>query len=294
MRKVFLFCIVMLALAACNGQKTENQTEVEKAENQTIVNSDTTATDTVPESANEENLSLGGVITDDPSHYASVTVLMGGTVGNIAVRPGGHVSKGSVIATLTNPEFVELQQTFLDAAAQTEFLETEYKRQASLNENEAASQKKLQQSKADYLSMKSRKEAAATRLQQLGVNPADIQHNGIVPTLTVKAPISGLVGDITINIGKYVNAGDHICSVIDQNSPMLLLTAFIKNIKDISVGTKLDFTIGVSNGESYEAEICYIDPIVDENSHSIKVYARITNPNDKFRVGMYVRASVRK
>ena len=76
---------------------------------------------------------------------------MGGTVHATTLLPGDYVKKGSVVVSLENPDFITLQQTYLDAHAQTEYLEAEYKRQQRLSEQEAASQKRFQQSKADYL-----------------------------------------------------------------------------------------------------------------------------------------------
>ena len=90
---------------------------------------------------------------------------------NTSLLPGQYVSKNAVIATLENPEFITLQQTYLDSHAQTEYLQAEFERQKNLSAEQAASQKKYQQSKADYLSMKSRQDAAAAQLSLLGISP---------------------------------------------------------------------------------------------------------------------------
>ena len=95
-----------------------------------------------------------------------------------------------------------MQQTYLDSHAQAEYLEAEYRRQKALSAEQAASQKKFQQSKADYLSMKSRMEAAAAQLELLGVNPATLLDGGIRPYLQVKAPIAGYVADVEMNVGN--------------------------------------------------------------------------------------------
>ena len=100
-----------------------------------------------------------------PQRQATVTLTMGGTVHATTLLPGDYVKKGSVVVSLENPDFITLQQTYLDAHAQTEYLEAEYKRQQRLSEQEErATQKRFQQSKADYLSMKSRQDAAAAQL----------------------------------------------------------------------------------------------------------------------------------
>lgn len=123
--------------------------------------------------------SFNGIMVVPPQRQATVTLTMGGTVHATTLLPGDYVKKGSVIVSLENPDFITLQQTYLDAHAQTEYLEAEYKRQQRLSEQEAASQKRFQQSKADYLSMKSRQDAAAAQLAILGVSAGDLLEDGI-------------------------------------------------------------------------------------------------------------------
>ena len=282
-------------LVACGGKESAGTTPADNVEEtiaaETANEADTTLTD---EGVADEVHSFGGVVTVEPDRMGTVTVLMGGTVGSIAVKPGQYVGKGAVIATIDNPEFVELQRSYTEAVAQTECLEAEYQRQQSLQAEAAASRKTLEQSKAEYLSTKSRKDASATLLRQLGVNPEEILSKGIIPALAVKAPISGYVGEISVNIGKYLQAGDPICTVFDQDAAILRLTAFSKDVDNIAVGTRLKFSVKVMPGEDFDAVVTHIDPIMDENSHSMMVYARIVDKSRKFRVGMYVRARLMK
>ena len=291
-QKAFATACIASLLASCAEREQPKDTETPTAAPTEAVmptEPDSTAT---PADAHQDKLSVGGVVTVRPDRYASVTVLMGGAVTSIAVRPGQFVHKGGVIATLNNPEFVELQQTYIDATAQTEYLEAEYHRQQTLSEGEAASRKKLEQSKAEYLSMKSRKEASAMRLRQLGVSPEKVVASGIAPSLAITSPISGYVGDITANIGKYLSTGDCVCRVIDQNSVCLKLTAYSKEVNEMKKGTRLSFVVKAIPGKTFEAVVSHIDPIVDVSSHSLKVYADIVAGHNSLNVGMYVRATI--
>ncbi len=114
--------------------------------------------------------SFNGILIVPPYRHATVTLTMGGTVHSTSLLPGDYVKKGAVLAILENPDFITLQQNYLEAHAQIEFLEAEYQRQQRLSSQEAASQKRFQQSKADYLSMKSRLEAASAQLTLLNVS----------------------------------------------------------------------------------------------------------------------------
>ena len=294
-KKEMIVLAAVALLVSCGGKETAGTAPADngaaEAAAATAIEADSTLAD---DGVADEVHSLGGVVTVAPDRMGTVTVLMGGTVGSIAVKPGQYVGKGAVIATIDNPEFVELQRSYTEAVAQTEYLEAEYQRQQSLQAESAASRKTLEQSKAEYLSMKSRKDASATLLRQLGVSPEEILSKGIIPTLAVRSPISGYVGEMSVNIGKYLQAGDPICTVFDQDAAILRLTAFSKDVDNIAVGTRLKFSVKVMPGEDFDAVVTHIDPIMDETSHSMRVYAGIVDKSRKFRVGMYVRARLMK
>ena len=262
----------------------------------------TLSADTLQQTASQEQTSAqvqaqpgekhtyGGMVVISPEKLASVTVLMGGTVNKLPMRPGQFVNKGSVVATLSNTEFIALQQDYLEAAAQTDYLEAEYQRQQTLSAGDAASKKKMQQSKADYLTMKYRKQSAAMQWTTLGMSPEQVLKNGIVNSLPVTSPISGYVGDITANLGKYVSVGDRLCSVIDKEGIRILFTVFSKDIGDMQTGKKLRVTVNSLPNESFEAVVTSIDPIMDHTSNSLRVYAKPTSHHSRLMPGMYVRA----
>lgn len=64
--------------------------------------------------------SFNGILMVPPQRHATITLSMGGAVHSVSFLPGSYVQKGQVILTLENPDFITLQQTWLDAAAQIE------------------------------------------------------------------------------------------------------------------------------------------------------------------------------
>jgi len=234
--------------------------------------------------------SFNGILMIPPQRHATITLSMGGAVHSVSFLPGSYVQKGQVILTLENPDFITLQQTWLDAAAQIEFLEKEYARQKNLASHEAASQKQMQQSKSEYLSMKSLLDASAAQLKILGMDTRHLQAQGIHPYLEIKAPLSGYVTNMNVNLGKYFNVGEPVCDVIDKHSLMLQLTAYEKDLDDLNVGDQIEFRVNGMGNQTFEAVLVSIDQMVDSTNRSIKVYARVLHPLKDFRPGMYVSA----
>lgn len=282
-------------LTACGENKevqpAEEATTVAVAENVT----DSIQVDAITSATSKPNqVSFNGTMVIPPQRMATVSLTMGGVIKSTSLLPGEPVRQGSVLATLENPDFITLQQTYLDSHAQTEFLEAEYLRQQALSAEQAASQKKLQQSKADYLSMKSRVEAAAAQLKLLEVEPEVLLKEGIQPFLQIKAPISGYVADVKMNVGKYMNVGDALCEIVDKSRTLLRLTTYEKDLADMKVGNPVQFRVNGMGKTVFKATLISIGQKVDEDTRSVEVYARVDTVDNQFRPGMYVTARIMK
>lgn len=295
MKKIFIF-LFSLALISCK----ENHS---KATEEPIVASDSVAIDTTSQpqidamtsaTSKPNQVSFNGIIVLPPQRHATVALTMGGVVKNTTLIPGQFVRKGGSIASIENPDFINLQQTYLDSYAQTEFLQAEYERQKNLSAEQAASQKKFQQSKADYLSMKSKKDAAAAQLSLLGVSTDALLKNGIHPLLIVKAPIDGYISNVAMNVGKYMNPGEALCEIIDKSTPLLCLTTYEKDLENMQIGSPIEFRVNGMGNQTFYATLISIDQKVDKVNRSLEVYASIKNANSHFRPGMYVTARIKK
>lgn len=293
--KKITFPLILLVLTACGENK-----EVQSAEEATAVAvvenvTDSIQVDAITSATSKPNqVSFNGTMVIPPQRMATVSLTMGGVIKSTSLLPGEPVRQGSVLATLENPDFITLQQTYLDSHAQAEFLEAEYLRQQALSVEQAASQKKLQQSKADYLSMKSRVEAAAAQLKLLEVEPEVLLKEGIQPFLQIKAPISGYVADVKMNVGKYMNVGDALCEIVDKSRTLLRLTTYEKDLADMKVGNPVQFRVNGMGKTVFKATLISIGQKVDEDTRSVEVYAKVDTVDSQFRPGMYVTARIMK
>jgi len=300
MKAIYITITAFLLLASCNKSPKNENTESTVESKPDIIQTAADKPDTVKVDAVTSATSLAnetafnGTFVLSPQRQASVTLSIDGIVKNTSLLPGKYVRKGELLATLENPEFINLQQNYLDACAQSEYLETEYKRQEILSKEEAASQKKFQQSKADYLSMKSRKDAAAAQLKMLGISPQALNEKGIEPLLEVRAPISGYISNLQMNLGKHIAAGEPLCEIIDKTNTLIKLTAYEKNLSQIKTGDKIEFRVNGMGTESFRGEIISIGQHVDNINRSLEVYAKVMENNDLFRPGMYINARIVK
>lgn len=235
---------------------------------------------------------FNGILVLPPQSRATVTLTMGGSIRSTTLLPGAYVKQGTVLATLENPEFIALQQSYLDSHAQYEFLRTEFLRQQTLAREEASSQKRFQQSKAEYLSMRSRMDAAAAQLALLGVDTTRLLAGGIIPYLDIKAPISGYAADVKMNIGRHFDVGEPLCEIVNKSDMMLRLTAYEKDLSNLRAGDRVDFRVNGIEGETFHGVITMVGQQVNNENRSIDVYVRIEGQNPQFRPGMYAMARI--
>ncbi len=235
---------------------------------------------------------FNGILVLPPQSRATVTLTMGGSIRSTTLLPGAYVKQGIVLATLENPEFIALQQSYLDSHAQYEFLRTEFLRQQTLAREEASSQKHFQQSKAEYLSMRSRMDAAAAQLALLGVDTTRLLAGGIIPYLDIKAPISGYAADVKMNIGRHFDVGEPLCEIVNKSDMMLRLTAYEKDLANLRAGDRVEFRVNGIEGETFHGVITMVGQQVNNENRSIDVYVRIEGQNPQFRPGMYAMARI--
>lgn len=175
MKQRMIYLMLVLMAVSCSSPSSQQTTESPDTIQTATDSISMSEVDGVSGATNVANPpSFNGIIMMPPQNHVTVTLGMGGSVHDVHILPGKYVRKGEVILTLANPAFIELQQSYLDAAAQTEYLKKEYERQQKLVSGESASLKRMQQSKADYLSMKSKMEAAAAQLTLLGIDTSTL------------------------------------------------------------------------------------------------------------------------
>lgn len=298
--KKIIFPVAVLLMASCNSadnKQTGIVSEEQAADTSTVVTGkpDTMSVDAVTSATAIANpAAFNGTLVLPPQYFATVTLSMGGIVKGLSMLPGSYVRKGTVLGTLENPDFIDLQQAYLDSRAQLEYLEAEYQRQQTLSREAVASQKKFQQAKADYLSMKSRLQAAEAQLRLLGVNAETLSAGGIRPYIEVKAPVNGYISNVQANLGKYLNAGDPLCDVIDKSQTMVRLVAYEKDLEGMKVGSRVQFRVNGLGKVTFHATLVSIGQQVDDSNRSIELYAKVLDSSPLFRPGMYVSARMEK
>lgn len=304
--KISVVFLSILFLTACGNKDAENkglpaETAITQEENKSADLKQITFTKDQYILANIEtgqiemrNLSnivkLNGVIDVEPRSMATVSAPLGGYIKTAGLLPGEAVKKGQVLATIENPEFIKIQQDYLESLGKLQFLEEEYKRQEKLRAEDINSAKTFQQVRSDYKVMQARIKGFEQQLALAGINKSSAQNGNITRTANLYAPITGFIKVSNKNIGDYVNPQDVIFELVNVDDIHLALNAFEKDLGKIEVGQTVKFSLANEDNFNRTAKIFLVGKSAGED-RIIPVHGRLESQDKKGLLpGMYVKA----
>jgi cobalt-zinc-cadmium efflux system membrane fusion protein len=237
-------------------------------------------------------LKVNGRLTLPPQNQAQVSVLISGIVRNIAVTEGQFVNKGQVLATLVNSEVIQLQQDYLENKSQLVYLQQEYDRQKTLQEENINAAKTYQQVQNELSVAEAKQKGIKEKLQLYGINTRKISTSNFQNQITVVAPISGYIHHVNLTMGKFADANSILFDIVDNRFLHLDLTVFEKDIHKIKAGQKLTFTDANDKTHIHPATIFALNKAFEINEQAIIVHAKIDEKTEAILPGMYVEARI--
>lgn len=297
-KKIFVFGLLLSIGLACSKKTettaTETATVVEKVVNLTpaqLKNVDLEVAK--PESRTlSAKLKVNGKIDVTPQNLVSISMQMGGYLKNTSLLPGMFVQKNSVIATMEDQQYIDLQQNYLSTMAKLQYAEKEYQRQKDLNQNQASSDKVFQQAEADFKNLKIAKRALSEKLRLIHINPNSLTEQSISKSVNILSPISGYVSKVNVNIGKYVGPTDVLFELINPDDIHLNIKVFEKDIQKLHIGQTLYAYNNSNPTEKYICKIILISQDISNNDHSAEVYCHFEKYDKNLLPGMYMNADI--
>ena len=191
---------------------------------------------------------------------------------------------------VVNPEYIQLQQDFLDTKSQTEFLETEFHRQEELAKENVNAQKTLQKSRADLNSMKAKNSGLRAKLTMLNIDPDKLGPGVIRSTIALHSPINGYVTQINSAIGSFVNPTDVMFRIVDTEHLHAELTAFERDIPNIKIGQTIRFTLANETKER-TAKVFLIGREISAD-RTVRIHGHLDQEDRDLIPGMYLKAII--
>lgn len=235
-------------------------------------------------------LKVNGLLDVPPQNQVSISVPYGGILKDTDLLQGMWVKKGDVIARMEHPDYIQMQQDYLDAYNQLQFMEKEYERQQELNKENVSAAKTFQKTTADFNSLKSKVEALNQKLSLLNITASKLITSGILRSIPVISPISGYVTEVNANIGKFVQPNEVIFEIVDTRHLHVELMVFEKDVPKLKDGQKVRYTLANESTER-EAEVHLIGREISPE-RTVRVHCHLLKEDKDLLPGMYLKATI--
>jgi len=302
----FMGILLFLSIVACNQQKNTNPDNPSGS-----TNADSTAVQSDQVELSEEQMktaeiilgafsekqmgteiSVNGSTEIKPNYFATVSPPANGYVYQINVQEGDQVNKGAVLAVLEHPDYIQLQQDFLEASGQYDYLKKELERQKTLSDANVSAKKNYQQTQSDYEMSRAKYFATRERLKFIGIRPERVEAGNIQSKISLRAPISGIVSQILIHKGELINMQQSLFEIIDNSHLFVKLSVFEKYINSIKKGEEFSFTVpSFEVPKSYQGTITGINRKMNRDSKMMEATGSIDQYMELVP-GLYVEAKI--
>jgi cobalt-zinc-cadmium efflux system membrane fusion protein len=292
-----LYSIFVLFLFSCSSAdkevNTANETKVKK---QLQLSAKQLQTLGVKLGALEQiNMGLSvfanGLIDVPPQNKSYIAMPFGGYIKKINVLDGMQVQKGQILMVVEHPEVIQLQQEYLEAQGQMDYLFSDYERQRELYEKEAGSAKNYQQAKSAYMVTKAKLSGLAMKLEMANVNLNTLRNGQIERTQNIRSPFAGVITKVTANVGAFAEPKDNLLEIIDLKHAHAELTVYEKYLSFLQKEQRVKLQF-VDMHTTATAKIYLIGREISEE-RTVKVHCHFDKLPKDITPGSYLKAEIR-
>ena len=251
-----------------------------------------------------------------PGPGGSAAQGMGGPPGGFAMpvesakaKSGNIPRQISAIGTLRSDESVTIRPEISGRVAQIHFSEGKRVRQGDVMVTlDAATAKAELAAERATLSLMQSTTQRADELYAKGAGSAQARDQALsnlrtseariallqarLEKMTLVAPMNGVVGLRKVSVGEVLQSGQEIVNL--ENVDPIKVDFRVPEIwfASVKVGQKIDLAIDALPGRDFKGEIYAIDPQIDVEGRSIVIRARVPNPDDTLRPGLFSRVTL--
>lgn len=238
------------------------------------------------------SLKTNGVLKVPNQNKASIHSIYSGVIKSLLVQPGNLVKKGQTIATVSNPDFIRIQSEYLDVRSKITLAELEVKRQRDLNAGNAGALKNLQSAETTLRTLLTAKSSLEQQIRLMGINPVRLSNGKLVDVIAVQSPISGVISNVSVKMGSYIDVSTPVAEVVDNSQLHLDLFVYEKDLPKLKNNQVIHFNITNNPGKEYDAKIFSLGSSFEGDSKAVSVHAMVEGDKAGLIDGMNATAVI--
>lgn len=225
------------------------------------------------------------------------------TVEEVLVENGQYVEKGQTLVQLNDEQFrQQLAQAeaglkinnarLKQAKARQAELQSQYDRVKQLADKELSSDLEIEQLEAQLISAEADVELAQAQVDQSESLVKERQET--LSRTTIKAPISGTLGQRNAQVGMQVSPSTQLFMIGDLTKLRVEIVLTEEMLNRISIGQTAHLLVEdyQGNDQVIEAKLSRISPFLNEVTRSTEAEIDVQNQNGWLKPGMFVPVDI--
>ncbi|MFC5282567.1 efflux RND transporter periplasmic adaptor subunit [Pedobacter alpinus] len=244
----------------------------------------------VSEKALSGTIRVNGLLDLPPQSKVSLSTPFAGILKSTNMLQGKKVRKGEAVAVLEHPDYIEVQQSYLELKSQSNYAKADFERQQELAKEQVNAQKSLQKAESDYQILMAKFNAVKSKLKLMNINISNLDKGNLTNTITLYSPINGYITTVNKNIGAMVNSNDVILEIADTEHLHAELTVYEKDVPKLKIGQKVRFVL--ANEQKERMATVYLIGKEISAERTINIHCHLDEEDAHLIPGMYLQALV--
>jgi cobalt-zinc-cadmium efflux system membrane fusion protein len=238
-----------------------------------------------------------GKIEVNPNRVSHVVLPVAGRVISVLGKLGDSVDQGAPVLRIESTDsdtavaayaqaqagVAQARSSLLKASADLDRARDLYEHKAIANKEVLNDESILALDRFSLDQAEAAERQALRRLQLLGLKPGEYGQQ-----LTVNAPVSGKILEVTVVPGEYRNdLSSSLMTIADLRSVWAVSEVPETDIRFIRMGEPLAVELSAYPGESFRGRVTRIADTVDPQTRTVKVSAELNNFQGRLRPEMY-------
>lgn len=236
-------------------------------------------------------ITANGMVDVPPESLADISAPLGGFVRRAPHYEGTYVKKGALLVALEHPEYIRLQQEYLEVLGQYEMQALEFARQEKLYKSVAQAEKVLEQTRSNFKTIAARKEGLESTLRIAQIDPTLVVKNGIQQQVILRAPFNGYITMVAVNLGKQVGPEEILYQMVDPTHLHLELQAYPRDLVALKEGQQLRYRVQGS-AEWKAGNVILVGQSVDPVTRTVRVHAHPETTDSNLKPGVFITAEI--
>jgi len=218
---------------------------------------------------------------------ATIAAEVGGRITEI-LRDEGDAVEADEILLRIDPEKRELEldnvrARLSEASAASREAKREQRRISQLHERGAASEAQLDAASTALESAQSRRRAAKAQLGEAERALRDAE---------VQAPFAAMIAQRMVSRGEYVVPGTSLYDLVATDPIQVEFHLPERDSGRVSLAQPVSVRVAPMPDQVFEARISMISPVIDPRTRTLRVEARLANPEGTLRPGLFAQIHV--